>query len=425
MKKMKLQKIVQHLQELHPREIDLSLDRITKLCKKLGNPQDKIKSISVVGTNGKYSTIQAMHAILKENNIKCNIYTSPHIKKINERFIFNHQELSDEELFELLNHIKKVNDNQPITFFEILTAAYFYKAAKYPDNINLIETGLFHRFDATNIIKKNLASVVTIIGLDHLDWLPKNEQTIEKIIFEKTSKLLNSNIIVAKQSSDKISNKIKKTISNNKSKKLFFNEDYNYSFNENEFFYYEDKVGAIKLPCPNVKGQFQLENISTAIATLRSIKDIKIKEDSIKSGITHIRSIARLQEITKGKLKNLVKNNILLVDGSHNPLGAKVLNEYLESLNCNKHIILGMMANKNHQEYIGYFKNITSLTTVDIPNQQNSIKGNDLKNSLKIQGDVRYKESITEAIKSIPIKENDLILITGSLYLAGEVLNLN
>ena len=115
---MKLQKIVQHLQELHPREIDLSLDRITKLCKKLGNPQDKIKSISVVGTNGKYSTIQAMHAILKENNIKCNIYTSPHIKKINERFIFNHQELSDEELFELLNHIKKVNDNQPITFLK-------------------------------------------------------------------------------------------------------------------------------------------------------------------------------------------------------------------------------------------------------------------------------------------------------------------
>ena len=94
--------------------------------------------------------------------------------------------------------MNKTNDNQPITLFEILTAAFFYKSAEYPDNINLIETGLFHRFDATNILNQNLASVVTSIGLDHLDWLPKNEQTMEKIIFEKTSELLNSNIIVAK-----------------------------------------------------------------------------------------------------------------------------------------------------------------------------------------------------------------------------------
>ena len=181
--KMKLQKIVSRLQKLHPKEIDLSLDRILKLCKKLGNPQDKIKAISVVGTNGKYSTIQAIYAILKEANINCNIYTSPHIKKINERFIFNNKELSDDELSNLLEQVEKANDNQPITFFEILTAAYFYKSAEYPDNINLIETGLFHRFDATNILNENLASIVTSIGLDHLDWLPKNEQTIEKIIF--------------------------------------------------------------------------------------------------------------------------------------------------------------------------------------------------------------------------------------------------
>ena len=202
---MKLQKIVSRLQKLHPKEIDLSLDRILNLCKKLDNPQDKIKAISVVGTNGKYSTIQAMYAILKEAKINCNIYTSPHIKKINERFIFNNKEINDDELSDLLEEVEKINDNQPITFFEILTAAYFYKAAEYPNNINLIETGLFHRFDATNILKKNLASIVTSIGLDHLDWLPKNEQTIEKIIFEKTSTLLNSNIIIAKQSSKEIS----------------------------------------------------------------------------------------------------------------------------------------------------------------------------------------------------------------------------
>ena len=422
---MKLQKIVSRLQELHPKEIDLSLDRIQRLCKKLGNPQDKIKAISIVGTNGKYSTIQAMFSILKEANFNCNIYTSPHIKSINERFVFNNEELNDEDLANLLEEVEEANNGEPITFFEILTAAYFLKASQYPDNINLIESGLFFRFDATNILKNNLASVVTSIGLDHLDWLPENEQTVEKIIFEKTSSLLNSNIIVAKQSTNKIKENIKKTISNNRSNKFFHNENYSFTMQENDFFYYEDQFGGIKLPMPNVKGQFQLENVSTAIATLRILKDLKIKDDHIKKGILKINCIARLQEIKSGKLKELVKDHKLFVDGSHNPLGAKVLNEYLESLDCNKHIILGMMANKDHNEYMSFFKDISTLTTIDIPNQPNSIKGGELKDKLNGFSNINYKESIEDAIKSIPVKENDIILITGSLYLAGEVLNLN
>ena len=422
---MKLQKIVSRLQKLHPKEIDLSLDRIQNLCKKLGNPQDKLKAISVVGTNGKYSTIQAMFAILKEANIKCNIYTSPHIKNINERFVFNNKELNDEDLASLFEEIESANNNEPITFFEILSAAYFFKASQYPDNINLIETGLFHRFDATNILKDNLASIVTSIGLDHLDWLPENEQTVEKIIYEKTSTLLNSNIIIAKQSSNEITNTIKKTILGNNSNKFFHNENYSFTMNENDFFYYEDQMGGLKLPIPNVKGQFQLENISTAIATLRALKDFNINDGNIKKGITKINSIARLQEIKSGKLKELAKDHQLFVDGSHNPLGAKVLNEYLESLDCNKHIILGMMANKDHNEYMSFFKDVKTLTTIDIPNQPNSIKGKKLKDKLNNFNNINYKKNIEDAIRSIPVKENDIILITGSLYLAGEILNLN
>ena len=422
---MKLQKIVSRLQKLHPKEIDLSLDRIQNLCKRLGSPQNKIKAISIVGTNGKYSTIQAMLSILKEANLKCNVYTSPHIKSINERFVFNNEELNDEDLANLLEEIENANNNEPITFFEILTAAYFLKASQYPENINLIESGLFFRFDATNILKNNLASVITSIGLDHLDWLPENDQNVERIIFEKTSSLLNSNIIVAKQSNKEIADNIKITVSNNESNKVFHNENYSFTMQENDFFYYEDQFGGIKLPIPNVKGQFQLENVSTAIATLRILKDLNIKDDHIKKGILKINCIARLQEIKSGKLKELVKDHKLFVDGSHNPLGAKVLNEYLESLDCNKHIILGMMANKDHNEYMSFFKDIATLTTIDIPNQPNSIKGGELKDKLNGFSNINYKESIEDAIKSIPVKENDIILITGSLYLAGEVLNLN
>ena len=421
---MKLQKIVNRLQKLHPREIDLSLDRIKLLCKKLGNPQDKIKSISVVGTNGKQSTINAIFSILKKTNFKCNVYTSPHIQKINERFVFENKELRDDELASLFEEVEKINNNQSITFFEILTACYFYKAAQYPENINLIEAGLFHRFDATNILNNNLASVITSISKDHLDWLPKDQQTIKKIVFEKTSSLLNSNIIISKQNSENTIKYIKENISRNFSKKIFFNEDFSYSLGENGFFYYEDKFGGLKLPLPNILGQFQLENISTAIATLRSL-DLEIKDEEIKEGIKEIKSIARLQKIESGKLKNLIKNNQLLLDGSHNEDGARVLNEYLQTLNCNKHVIIGMMANKNHQKYISYFKDISSLTTIDIPNQPNAISGIQLKEKFKNIPNVQYKESIKQAIKSIPLKENDLLIITGSLYLAGEFLNLN
>ncbi len=424
---MKLQKILARFQKLHPKEIDLSLGRIQKLCKKLGNPEENLDCISVIGTNGKYSTIQAIKAILNEAKINCNIYTSPHVQKINERFIYNNKEIEDDNLANLLTEVEEINNNEQITFFEILTAAFFYGAKKYSNNINLIETGLFHRFDATNILKKNLASVITTIGLDHLDWLPKNEQTVDKIIFEKTSSLLKSNIIISKQTSKDILDKIKSSIKENKSKKIIFNDNYNYYTNENNFFDYKDEFGNLKLPLPNLNGQFQLINISAAIATVRSLKNLNITDEQIKKGITKIKSIARLQEIKNGKLKNLIKNNKLFVDGSHNPLGAKVLAEYLNTLSCKKHMILGMMLNKDHNKYLSYFKGkINSLTTIDIPNQENAIERNELKNKLKLEDlKINSKPSIQEAISSIPLKDNDIILITGSLYLAGEVLNLN
>ena len=175
---MSLQKILSRLQKLHPKEIDLSLYRIKKLCKKLNNPQKNLKCISIVGTNGKYSTIQFMRSILNSAGISCNIYTSPHVQKINERFVYNDKVISDKNLSNLLSEVEEINNGDKITFFEILSASYFYGAKKYSNNINLIEAGLFHRFDATNILEKNLASIVTAIGMDHLDWLPENQRNI-------------------------------------------------------------------------------------------------------------------------------------------------------------------------------------------------------------------------------------------------------
>ena len=422
---MKLQKILSNFQKLHPKEIDLSLDRIRNLCAKLGNPQDEIKCIQVCGTNGKGSTISFLHSILKEANIKSNIYTSPHVKTINERFIYNDEIISDGALFELLNEVENINNGEPLTYFEALTAAFFYGCRKYKENIVLAEFGLFGRGDAVNILKKNLCNIVTSISEDHLDWLPENDRNIERIIFEKTSSLLDSNIIVSKQSSTEITECIKKNILNNKANKYFFNEDYNFVLEENDFFYYEDKFGGLKVRKPSMKGKFQFENASTAIAALRVLENLKIKDEQIINGVKKAHNPGRLEEIKSGKLKDLIKNNTLILDSSHNPGGSIALNEYLQTLNCKKHVIVGMMENKDHEKFLSYFKNISSLTVVDIPNQINAISGMKLKEKLKNVSNLSYKENIEQAIKSLRLEKNDIVLITGSIYLAGEVLKLN
>jgi len=422
---MKLQKILARLQKLHPKEIDLSLDRIKNLCTKLGNPQDDIKCIQVCGTNGKGSTISFLHSILKEANIKCNIYSSPHVKSINERFIYNDKIIEDNELADLLNEIEEINAGQPLTYFEALTATFFHGCRNYKDNIVLAEFGLFGRGDAVNILEKNLCNIVTSCSEDHLEWLPENDRNIERIIFEKTSSLLESNIIVAKQSSKEIVECIKKNISNNKANKYFFNEDYNFVSMENDFFYYEDKYGGLKIPKPGMSGQFQLENASTAIASLRILENLKIKDEQIVKGIKNAYNSARLEEIKSGKLKDLVKNNRLIIDSSHNPGGSKAINEYLQTLNCNKHVIVGMMENKDHKKFINYFKNISSLTVIDIPNQTNAISGEKLKEKFKKFKNLNYAKSIELALKALQLEKNDIILITGSIYLAGEMFNLN
>ena len=182
---------------------------------------------------------------------------------------------------------------------------------------------------------------------------------------------------------------VNKKIPNKKSILLTFDDGYkdhyNYVKSENNFIYYEDNKGTLKLDCPNILGDFQLANIFNAICALRNIKKLKISDQNIIKGVKKINITGRLQEISSGKFKNLSKKNKILVDGSHNILGAKMLGNYLSSLNCNIHMILGMMKNKDHKEYVNIFKNkLASLTIVDIPNQKNSINRYDLKKKLII-----------------------------------------
>ena len=224
--------------------------------------------------------------------------------------------------------------------------------------------------------------------------------------------------------------KIKKNIINNSSKKIIFGEDYYYKKNANGFIY-EDKIGKMNLPLPNLSGDFQISNVSTAIAAARNLDQFKITASHIKTAITKVRSEARLQNITQGKLRKYVsKNNQILIDGAHNTLAALEVEKYLKSLNSGKKIImlLGMMANKEHREFIQIFKNrIHSIITLDIPNQENFIGKVELSKIAQSCGiDSKAGNSIKSALKNIAKENSDAIIFcTGSLYFAGEILNLN
>ena len=372
----KIQKILKKLLQLHPKSEPSTLARIKRLLKDLNSPENKIDNvIQVVGTNGKHSFCVTLREIIETAGYTCNLNISPSLKKFNERYYFSGKYISDEELYNLLAEVEQINNNQSISFHEIITAAWILHASRNKSDVNIMEAGALFRLDSSNVFQKNLCSVVMPIGIDHRDFL--KDGTIDEIIYEKCSHLLNgSKIFVSEQKKD-VLEKIKKNIINNSSKKIIFGEDYYYKKDINGFIY-EDKIGKMNLPLPNLSGDFQISNISTAIATTRNLDQFKITESHIRKSITKVRSEGRLQSITQGKLRKYVsKNNQIIIDGAHNPLAASVLKKYLENLDKEKKIfmILGMMANKEHKEFIQILKDrVHSIIALDIPNQINFIK---------------------------------------------------
>ncbi len=421
---MKLQQLLKKLEKHHKKKIDLSLDRTFNLLNKLGNPQNKLKNIiSVVGTNSKASMCYSLKSILNEAGYRCNLYTSPHLQSLSERFIYNDKEIFEEDLIDLLSDVEKVLGEDNASVFEILTCGFLKYAENFKDNINIIEAGLFHQFDSTNVFKENLFTMIGYIGLDHLQWI-KNK-TIDGIIHEKTKKLLNSNIFVNKQENEDIAKKIKKALIKNSSKKYFFKENFNILKSENNFILYQDDFGEILLPEPNILGDHQLGNISTTIAASRKI--FNIKDKYIKSGIQKIKLKGRLQELKTGKLKKIIGQNKIFCDGGHNIGASLSLALWVKQQNKNVHVVVGMMADKPHKEFIYNLKKVSkSITLIDIPNQEGSISKEEFKYKLgELGNEVLLSNDIISSLKFLSKEQNSVCLFTGSLYLMGEVLNLN
>ncbi len=421
---MKLQKLISRLEKHHKKKLDLSLERTFNLLKKLGNPQYKLKNIvTVVGTNAKASMCYSLKSILNQAGYKCNLYTSPHLLSYTERYIFNDKEIDEEILINLLEDTERILGDDNATLFEILTCAFIKHAENFKDNINIIEAGLFHQFDSTNVFKENLMTLVGVIHNDHFQWL--ENKSIEGVIHEKTTKLLDSNIFVNKQVTDEIKDKIEKSLQKNTSNKYFFGKDFNITKSENNFIQYQDHLGEMVLPEPSVLGNHQLYNISTSIAASRKV--FNIKDNDIIYGIQNISLKGRLEEIKSGKLKMIAGNNRLVIDGGHNISASLSIANWIKNQNQEANLIVGMMKDKEHIEFIKSFRNIVnSITLIDIPNQDGAISKEDLESKLiDLNLNIKRSQSIESAIKSLSKNENTITVCVGSLYLAGEILKLN
>ena len=421
---MKIQRLISKLEKHHKKKLDLSLGRTFNLLKKLGNPQDKLKNIvTVVGTNAKASMCYSLKSILNQAGYKTNLYTSPHLLSYTERYVFNDIEINEEDLIELLTDVEKTLGDDNATLFEILTCAFIKFAENFKDNINIIEAGLFHQFDSTNVFKGNLMTLIGVIHNDHFQWL--ENKSIEGVIYEKTAKLLNSNIFVNKQVNDEIRYKIERSLEKNTSNKYFFGKDFNITNSENGFIQYQDYLGEMVLPEPNILGNHQLYNISTTIAASRKI--FNIKDNEIINGIQNISLKGRLEEIKSGNLKTIAGNNRLIVDGGHNISASLSIANWIKNQNQEVNLIVGMMKDKEHIEFIKSFRNIVnSITLIDIPNQDGAISKENLESKLKeLNLNIKISHSIESAIKSLSKNVNTITVCIGSLYLAGEILKLN
>ena len=390
--------------DLHPKLIDFDLKRLKILMDKFHNPQNNLNNVvHIAGTNGKGSTAAFLREILEAHNLSVNIYTSPHLINFNERIRINKKLISDNNLINILEEVEQKNDHNPITFFEITTAAAFIAFKRFPADINIFETGLGGRLDATNIIENKKLTIITKIGFDHEEFLGNN---IQKIAKEKAG-ILRKNIpvIIAKQSRDKA----RKTL-------MYNAKELNSKVIMIEKISRDTKLG--------LTGDFQYDNASTAFTAAKFILP-SISLTKVKKGLARTSWFGRIQKLNDGKIFNLRKN-ITIIDGSHNQDGAVVIEKYLTKEALGKwNLIIGMLNNREVKDFVKIFKNhINQIYAIEIPEQKNSLSALDIKNKLD---DLGFNTNISKSLESSLKKADDKIplLITGSLYLAGYALKFN
>ncbi len=428
--KMISRKLIERLERLHPKIIDLSLDRLNNLLNALDNPQKRLPPvIHVAGTNGKGSTIAILRSIQNAAGLSIHAYTSPHLVHLNERFIIAGKEITEKSLIQTLTECENANAGAEITFFEIITAAGLLVFSKIKADLLLLEVGLGGRFDATNVVSNPILSIITPISLDHQQYLG---DTLEKIAYEKAGILKEKRPAIIGQQGPEALKVIKLKAEETGSPLFIFQRDWNITETKSAIKF-EVEGSTSYFEKPNLKGIHQIQNAGIAIAATHYLKEVlPIKNGSIDQGLLTVKWPARLQKINEGPLINILPTNVeLWIDGGHNQnasllIAHTIRNWKIKNPCLSIHMVFGCLSNREIKALLQPFINIIDLVqTVRIPEQANSASRELVAHTAKSMGfRANPADTVTKAIKNIVSLSTGkrLILIYGSLYLSGSVL---
>jgi dihydrofolate synthase/folylpolyglutamate synthase len=428
--------LIARLWALHPRSIDLSLERMHRLLEKLEHPERKLPPvIHVAGTNGKGSTIAYLRGILEAANLSVHVLTSPYLVRVNESFRLGKPGggvlVEDAELRAALEDCERVNDGAPITIFEIQTAAAFCLFAEHPADAVLLETGLGGRLDATNVIDAPLATVITPVGMDHTEFLG---DTLIEIAGEKAAIIKGGVPVISAEQAPEVTAVIEQQAKRMHAPLHAAEQQWHVNVERGRLVY-QDERGLMDLAAPKLFGRHQFDNAGLAIATLRALDAFRIDAASFEAGVIGAEWPARMQRLASGKLVDLAPPGCeLWLDGGHNADGGRVvaaaLGDLEERVSRPLVVIAGMMGNKDAGGFLDNFAGLTRhIIAVQIPDREGAMAPDTLADAARRLGmRVETSPGVEAALRSLTRLAYEVpprILITGSLYLAGYVLAAN
>jgi dihydrofolate synthase / folylpolyglutamate synthase len=425
--------VLERLLALHPKRIDLVLDRVERLLAALGHPERRMPpTIHVAGTNGKGSTCAYLRAMLEGSGYRVHVYTSPHLVRFAERIRVAGSIIGEDELTATLEECEVANKDAPITFFEITTAAAFLAFSRHPADALVLEVGLGGRLDATNVIPHPAAVCLTPIALDHQEFLGP---TIATIAAEKAGIIKPGVPCIVGPQTEEARTIIVERADSISAPLFVHGEDFS-AHEEHGRLVYQDTDGLLDLPLPKLIGRHQIANSATAIAALRRVGGRWAKESGIEWGLKNVEWPARLQRLLKGPLVDAApKGAEVWLDGGHNPHGGAAIAQSIADLEERSpkplYLISGMLKTK---DAIGYFVPFRGLarhvTTIAIEGEAASIGAGALYDAARVAGlSASPADDLTDAMMQVSAwsrardgEPPPRILICGSLYLAGKVL---
>jgi dihydrofolate synthase/folylpolyglutamate synthase len=420
--------ILARLHGLHPKVIDLSLERIERLLARLGNPERRLAPVvHIAGTNGKGSALAMLDAMLCASGRRVQRYISPHLVRFNERILFDGHPIAEVELAEVLDVCERVNAGAPITFFEITTAAAFLAFARHPADVVLLETGLGGRLDATNLIERPRLTALSPISLDHQGFLG---DCLEQIAFEKAG-ILKPGVpcIVGPQPAEVLA-VIEQRAAAVGAPLQVHGRDWR-ARQDGERLVVSVGDAAFDLPLPALAGRHQIDNAGLAVVAARALADLAPDAPALAAGLRAVEWPARLQRLRRGPLAALLPPAWeLWLDGGHNPAAGEALAASLDGADPRPlHLVVGMLNTKDEGGFLRPLAPLArSVHTVPVPDEPASrdpVEAAALAMRLGIPA--TPARDLPSALRAIAAAEAGpaRVLICGSLYLAGHVLREN